>query len=92
MPFQAGHAVGYGLDYEKAVQAITLNPAKMMGVDKMVGSLEIGKSATLFISFGDALDMRTCIIEQAFIDGRDIDLNNKHKALYEKYKAKYEGQ
>jgi hypothetical protein len=92
LPFQAGHAVGYGLDYEKAVQAITLNPAKMMGVDKMVGSLEIGKSATLFISFGDALDMRTCIIEQAFIDGRDIDLNNKHKALYEKYKAKYEGQ
>jgi imidazolonepropionase-like amidohydrolase len=92
LPFQAGHAVGYGLDYEKAVQAITLNPAKMMGVDKMVGSLEIGKSATLFISFGDALDMRTCIIEQAFIDGRNIDLNNKHKALYEKYKAKYEGQ
>lgn len=92
LPFQAGHAVGYGLEYEKAVQSITLNPAKIMGIDKMVGSLEIGKSATLFISKGDALDMKSCAVEQAFIDGRAIDLNNKQKALYEKYKAKYERQ
>lgn len=92
LPFQAGHAVGYGLDYEKAVQSITLNPAKIMGIDKTVGSLETGKSATLFISTGDVLDMKSCNVEQAFIDGRDIDLNNKQKALYEKYKAKYERQ
>jgi imidazolonepropionase-like amidohydrolase len=91
LPFQAGHAVGFGLEYEKAVQAITLNPAKIMGVDKMVGSLETGKSATLFISTGDVLDMRSSTVERAFIDGRDIDLNNKQKVLYEKYKAKYEG-
>lgn len=90
LPFQAGHAVGFGLDYEKAVQAITLNPAKIMGIDATYGSLETGKSATLFISKGDVLDMRTCTVEQAFIDGREIDLNNKHKALYEKFKAKYE--
>lgn len=92
LPFQAGHAVGYGLDYEKAVQAITLNPAKIMGIEDTYGSLETGKSATLFISKGDVLDMRTCAVEQAFIDGREIDLNNKHKALYEKFKAKYERQ
>jgi imidazolonepropionase-like amidohydrolase len=91
LPFQAGHAVGFGLEYEKAVQAITLNPAKIMGVDKMVGSLETGKSATLFISTGDVLDMRSSTVERAFIDGRDIDLSNKQKVLYEKYKAKYEG-
>ena len=89
LPFQAGHAVGYGLDYEKAVQAVTLNPAEIMGIEDTYGSLETGKSATLFISKGDVLDMRTCEVEQAFIDGREIDLNNKHKALYEKFKAKY---
>jgi imidazolonepropionase-like amidohydrolase len=92
LPFQAGHAVGYGLDYEKAVQAITLNTAKIMGIDKTVGSLEKGKAATLIVSNGDALDMRTCAIEQAFIDGRSISLDNKQKALYRKYKEKYEGQ
>lgn len=92
LPFQAGHAVGYGLEYEKAVQAITLNTAKILGVDKTYGSLENGKSATLFVSTGDALDMKSCAVEQAFIDGRDIDLNNKQKALYEKYKAKYSRQ
>lgn len=92
LPFQAGHAVGYGLDYEKAVQSISLNPAKIMGIDKAYGSLEVGKSATLFISKGDVLDMRTSAVEQAFIDGRDIDLNNKHKVLYEKYKGKYDNQ
>ena len=92
LPFQAGHAVGYGLDYEKAVQAISLNPAKIMGIDEAYGSLEVGKSATLFISKGDVLDMRTSTVEQAFIDGRDINLNNKHKVLYEKYKGKYDNQ
>ena len=92
LPFQAGHAVGYGLDYEKAVQSISLNPAKIMGIDEAYGSLEVGKSATLFISKGDVLDMRTSTVEQAFIDGRDINLNNKHKVLYEKYKGKYDNQ
>jgi imidazolonepropionase-like amidohydrolase len=88
--FQAGHAVGYGLPYEKAVQAVTLNAAKIMGIDDRFGSIEAGKSATLFLSNGDALDMKNCAVEQAFIDGRAIDLNNKQKVLYEMYKAKYE--
>ncbi len=92
LPFQAGHAIGYGLDYEKAVQAITLSPAKIMGISDNYGSLEKGKSATLILSNGDALDMRTCAIEQAFIDGRSINLDNKQKALYRKYKEKYKNQ
>jgi imidazolonepropionase-like amidohydrolase len=89
LPFQAGHAVGFGLAYEKAVQSISLNTAKILGIDDKVGSIEVGKDATLFISTGDALDMRSSAIEQAFIEGRSIDLNNKQKGLYEKFKKKY---
>ncbi len=88
LPFQAGQAVGFGLDYEAAVSGLTLNTAKILGVDATLGSLEVGKDATLFISEGDALDMRTCKIERAFIQGRDIDLDNKQKALYRKFKTK----
>jgi imidazolonepropionase-like amidohydrolase len=90
LPFQAGHAVGFGLDYEKAVQSISLNTAKILGIDDKVGSIAVGKDATLFISTGDALDMRSSDVEQAFIEGRSIDLNNKQKGLYEKFKKKYE--
>lgn len=89
LAFQAGQAVGYGLPYEEAVRSLTLATAIILGIDKTVGSLEIGKDATLFISIGDALDMRTCVIERAFIQGRDISLDNKQKELYRKYKAKY---
>ncbi len=92
LAFQAGQAVGYGLPYEEAVRSLTLATAKILGIDKTVGSLEVGKDATLFISAGDALDMRTCIIERAFIQGRDINLDNKQKELYRKYKTKYSSQ
>ncbi len=90
LPFQAGQCIPYGLDKESAVRAITLNNAKIMGIDKMVGSIEEGKSATFFICKGDVFDMRTSKVQQAFIDGREIDLNNKQKDLYNKFKAKYE--
>ena len=92
LAFQAGQSIGYGLDYEDAVAALTLNTAKILGIDKTVGSLETGKDATLFISEGDALDMRTCKLTHAFINGRAIDLDNKQKALYRKFKEKYEGK
>jgi imidazolonepropionase-like amidohydrolase len=85
LPFQAGQAVGYGLPYEAAVKAITLNTAKILGIDAKNGSLEVGKDATLFISEGDALDMRTCKVTAAFIQGRDISLDNKQKQLYKKF-------
>ncbi len=89
LPFQAGHAVGFGLDKEVAVSALTLNTAKILGIDKTVGSLETGKDATLFISTGDALDYRTNRVEVAFIQGKAIDLDDKQKALYRKYSKKY---
>lgn len=89
LPFNAGTAAAYGLDKEKAVSAITLNAAKILGIDKTTGSLEKGKDATLIISGGDALDMKSNHIERAFIQGRTIDLNNIQKALYKKYADKY---
>lgn len=89
LPFQAGQAVGFGLYKEAAISALTLNPAQILGVDKTCGSLETGKDATLFISEGDVLDMRTSQITAAFIQGRTIDLDNKHKQLYKRFEQKY---
>jgi imidazolonepropionase-like amidohydrolase len=88
LPFYAGTAIGYGLKYEEAVQSITLNPAKILGIEDKVGSIEVGKQATLFISSGDALDMRTNDVTHAFIDGRRIDLDNRQKELYRKFRNK----
>ena len=89
LPFIAGTAVAYGLTKEEAISALTLNAAKILGIDKICGSLEEGKDATLFVSTGDALDMRTNNVENAFIQGRTIDLNNDQKLLYEMYMKKY---
>jgi imidazolonepropionase-like amidohydrolase len=77
------------LTYEQAVQSITLSAARILGVDDFCGSLENGKDATLFISEGDALDMRTNYLTQAFIQGRTIDLDNRQRQLYRKYQTKY---
>lgn len=89
LPFMAGTVTAWGLDREKALSTITLNAAKVMGVDKTTGSIETGKDATFFISAGDALDMRTNKVEQAFIQGRDINLDNLHKQLDKKFSDKY---
>ncbi len=86
LSFTAGTTVAYGQEYEDAIQSITLNTAKILGIDNIVGSIEKGKNATFFISTGDALDMRTHNIEKAFINGKAIDLDNHQKKLYEKYK------
>lgn len=85
LPFQAGQAVGAGLPYEVAIQALTQNSARILGIDSSNGAIEFGKDATLFISEGDALDMRTCIITAAFIQGREISLDNKQKRLQKKF-------
>lgn len=89
LPFLAGTAAAYGLTKEQALQAVTLNTAKILGIDKTIGSLEEGKDASLFISTGDALDMRTNHVTHAYIKGTAVDLNNEQQALYEKYKTKY---
>ena len=89
LPFNAGTAAAYGLTKEQALQAITLNAAMILGVGGRTGSLEPGKDANIVVSEGDILDMRTSIITHAFIQGRLIDLTDKHKQLYERYKMKY---
>jgi imidazolonepropionase-like amidohydrolase len=91
LPFMAGTAAAYGLNKEQALAAITLSTAKILGIDKTTGSLEIGKDATLFISNGDALDMLGNDVEAAFIRGKKLDLDNLHKQLFKRYSEKYEG-
>ena len=87
--FNAGVAVGFGLTKEQALQAITLNAAKVLGIDKQTGSLETGKDANIIVSNGDVLDIKTSNISYAFIQGRPLNLDNKQKQLYERYKTKY---
>jgi hypothetical protein len=90
LPFYAGTTVAHGLTKEEALQLITLNTAKILGIDNSYGSLEVGKSATLFISTGDALDMRTNNLTTAFIDGRNISLESHQTKLWKRYSKKYE--
>ena len=89
LPFYAGQLVGQGMDKETALQLITGNTAKILGIDNAYGTLEIGKSATLFLSEGDALDMRTNQLTQAFIDGREISLETHQTELWKRYSEKY---
>ncbi len=89
LAFNAGTAATYGLTKEEALSAITLQTAKILGISDKTGSIEVGKDANLFISEGDALDMRGNIISHTFIQGRSISLDNKQKQLYERYKFKY---
>lgn len=89
LPFLAGTARAYGMNDEDALATITLNAAKILGMEDHLGSLEAGKDATLFVSEGDALDMRTNNVTLALIRGNYLDLNNHQKELYEKYCKKY---
>lgn len=88
LPFVAGTAAAYGLSKEEALASITLNAAKIVGIDNSTGSIEAGKDATLFVSAGDALDMRTNKVEKAWIKGKEINLSNSQLELYEKYSQK----
>mgnify|MGYP003631342599 CR=1 FL=1 len=88
LPFYAGQVASRGLDKEDALKLITSNTAKILGIDTDYGTLEVGKSATLFISDGDALDMKTNVLSHAFIDGRAISLESHQTELYKRYKKK----
>ena len=90
LPFNAGTAAAYGLTKEEALAAISLNAAKIMGVSDKTGSIEVGKDANIVVSEGDLLDMRTSNVTDAFIQGRKIDLTDKHKLLNERFEQKYE--
>lgn len=88
--FNAGTAAAYGLGKEGALQAITLNAAKILGVADKTGTLEVGKDANIVISEGDILDMKSSIVTDAFIQGRAVAITSKHKQLYDRYKYKYD--
>jgi len=84
LPYQAATAVAFGLPYDEALKAVTMNPAQIWGVADKMGSIEEGKSADLMITDGDPLEARTQV-KQLFIKGKTVDLSNKHTRLYEKY-------
>ena len=87
--FNAGTAAAYGLTKEQALSAITLNAAKILGMDARTGSLEEGKDANIVISEGDILDMENSRVDMAFIQGRNINLDNRQSQLAERYEKKY---
>lgn len=88
LAFAAGHAVAFGLDHATALYSVTLGPAKIMGVEQDLGSLEVGKSASLVVSRGDILDPLTHSVEYMFIDGRLVEMDNKQRQLWHKYQQR----
>lgn len=92
IPFLAGTAMAYGLTEEQAIRAVSLSPCEILGIDKTYGSVEKGKSATLFVSKGNALDMRTNQVTVALIDGVFVSMENHQTELYDKYSKKYAEQ
>ena len=87
--FNAGTAAAYGLTKEQALSAITLNAARILGIGDRTGSIEVGKDANIIISTGDILDPENSVVTNAFIQGRQIRLENKQTQLAERYKYKY---
>ena len=88
LPYHAARAVAYGLSHDDGIRAVTLFPAQILGVDDRVGSLEVGKDATFFVSDGDPLVTETKVLH-AFVQGRKVQLTSRHTRLYEKYQQKY---
>lgn len=87
LPYQAAAAVGFGLPYNEALKAVTLNAAEIWGVGDQIGSIDKGKWADLMVTDGDPLEAKTNV-KMLFIKGRPVDLSNKHTKLYEKYLAR----
>jgi imidazolonepropionase-like amidohydrolase len=87
LPYQAANAVAFGLTPQQALEALTINPARIWGVEDQLGSITAGKLANLVLADGDILESRTTI-KQLFIKGKSVPLTNRHVELYEKYKAR----
>ena len=87
LPHLAATAVTFGFPREKAIAAMTLEPARLLGVGDRLGSIEAGKDATLIVTDGDILDLRSRVVA-AYLDGRALDLNDKQKRLYERYRMR----
>jgi imidazolonepropionase-like amidohydrolase len=84
LPYHAAEAVAWGLSRDEALKAITINAAEILGVGDRIGSLEPGKIANLFVAAGDPLEVRTAITH-VVIAGREVPLDNRQLALYERY-------
>ncbi|GAB5521090.1 MAG: amidohydrolase family protein [Rhodothermales bacterium] len=84
LPFNAGFAAAYGLGKDEALRAVTIVPAEIFGVADDLGSLEVGKKATLFVSDGDPFETRTNI-NHVFIDGWMIPMESRHTRLYDEF-------
>lgn len=89
LAFTAGSTVNIDLNKEEALKSITLNTAKILGIDNTTGSIEIGKEANIVVSKGDILDVKSNEITLAYIKGIEINLGDKHKNLYKKYAERY---
>lgn len=87
LPYETAACVAFGLPRDEAIKAITINPARIFGVADRLGSLEVGKAATLFIADGDPLEIRTNV-KQVFIDGEQIPMDSLHTLLYEKFRKR----
>ncbi|HKQ60006.1 MAG TPA: amidohydrolase family protein [Candidatus Polarisedimenticolaceae bacterium] len=88
LPYEAAMAAAFGLPREEALKAITLYPARILGLGDVLGSIEPGKSASLILTDGDPLEIRTHVL-RSWIDGRPVDLkSNRHDRLYERYRRR----
>jgi len=91
LPYNAAMAESFGLPHQEALRSITLYPAQILGVEDRLGSVEVGKDATLMVTDGDPLDIRTQVL-QVWIDGERMDLSNRHHDLYERYQQRIGGR
>ena len=87
MPYEVGLAEAYGFDPEEALKSITINPARMFGVDKEYGSIEVGKVANVIVTTGDPIDIRSQI-KEVFVKGRRMQFDDRHTKFYEQYRAR----
>ena len=87
LPYEAGVAVAFGLPEEEAIKAVTINAAEFMGLSDRLGSLEVGKQATLLITTGTPIDTRSDVL-QAYIQGKEIDMIDIQKHFFLKYMEK----
>jgi imidazolonepropionase-like amidohydrolase len=87
LPYEVGLSIAFGMDPEEGLKAMTINPARMFGVDSAYGSIEVGKVANVIVTTGDPIDIRTSI-KEVFVMGRRMPFNDRHTELYEMYRAR----
>jgi imidazolonepropionase-like amidohydrolase len=87
LPYNAGACAAFGLPKDAALKAVTLSPAQIWGVADRLGSLEVGKNASLIVTDGDPLEIRTNV-RRVFINGEEIPMDSRHTLLYEKFRRR----